>query len=65
MPRRCCTPTKHCVHPSGKDVQFDNSKILKELQITFLPLSRTMTDMVEALAAIDMVPKGVKTTTQQ
>lgn len=26
----------------------------------FLPLSQTMPDMVEALAAIDMLPKGVK-----
>lgn len=45
---------------SGKDARFDNSKIVKELQIRFLPLATTMVDMVEALAAIDMLPKGVK-----
>ncbi len=48
-----------CTHP-GKDVKFDNSKILKELHMEFLPLDVTMTDMVQALAVAGLVPKGVR-----
>lgn len=45
---------------TGKDAHLDNSKIIKDLQMTFLPLSSTMVDMVEALTAVDMLPPGVK-----